>query len=106
MGSSLYTRKQAVVNATKARLFAKLQEIQGAAIYNKLDTQGVVLVHFVPPGHTVNAVYYCTLILSDRLRPAVRRKRPGLLNKGVILQHDNAPPHRARQRVEKIEEMG
>jgi len=67
MGSSLYTRKQAVVNATKARVFAKPQEIQGAAIYNRqcyglcfLDTQGVVLVHFVPPGHTVNAVYYCT----------------------------------------------
>ena len=58
----------------------------------------------VPPGHTVNADYYCAL-LSDRLQPAVRRKRPGLLKKGVILQHDNAPPHRARQTVEKIEEM-
>jgi len=29
-----------------------------------------------------------------------------LLNKVVILQHDNASPHRARQTVEKIEEMG
>jgi len=28
------------------------------------DTQGVVLVDFVPPGHTVSADYYCTL-LSD-----------------------------------------
>jgi len=62
-------------------------------------------VDFVAPGHTVNADYYCTL-LSDRLRPAVRRKRPGLLNKGVILQHDNALPYRAHQTVEKIEEMG
>jgi len=69
------------------------------------DTQGVVLVDFVPPGHTVNVDYYCTL-LSDRLRPAVRRNRLGLLKKGVILQHDNAPPHRARQTVQKIEEMG
>ena len=59
---------------------------------------------FVPPGHTVNADYYCTL-LSDRLRPAVRRKQLGLLKKGVILQHDNASPHRDRQTVEKIEEM-
>jgi len=29
-----------------------------------------------------------------------------LLKKGVILQHGNAPPHRARQTVDKIEEMG
>ena len=58
----------------------------------------------VPPGHTVNADYYCAL-LSDRLQPAVCRKRSGLLKKGVILQHNNAPPHRARQTVEKIEEM-
>ena len=69
------------------------------------DTQGVVLVDFVPPGHTMNADDYCTL-LSDRLRLAVRRKRPGLLKKCVILQHDNAPPHRARQTVDKIEKMG
>ena len=69
------------------------------------DTQGVVLVDFVPPGHTVNADYYCTL-LSDHPRPAVRRKRPGLLKTGVILQHDNAPPHRARQTTETVEEMG
>ena len=89
----------------------KPQEIQRSAVAGKVmacvfwDAQGVVLVDFVPPGHTVNASYYCTL-LSDRLRQAVRRKRPGLLKKGVIFQHDNAPPHRARQTMEKIEEMG
>jgi len=49
--------------------------------------------------------YYCTL-LSDRLRPAVHRKRPGLLKKCVILQHDNAPPHMARQTIDKIEKIG
>jgi len=31
------------------------------------DTRRVVLVAFVPPGHTVNADYYCTL-LPDRLQ--------------------------------------
>ena len=60
---------------------------------------------FVPPGHTLNADYYCTL-LSDRLRPASRRKRPGLLKTSVILQHGNAPPHRARETIEKVEKMG
>ena len=111
MGLSLYTRKQAVVNAAAARVFAKPQKFKLQPSAGKVmacvswDTQGVVLVDFVPPGHTVNADYYCTL-LSDRLRPAVCRKRPDLLKKGVILQHGNAPPHRARQTVDKIEEMG
>ena len=48
---------------------------------------------------------FCCTLFSDRLKPAISRKRPGLLQKGVILQHDNAPPHKAR-RIEKIEEMG
>ncbi|GFO47303.1 histone-lysine N-methyltransferase SETMAR [Plakobranchus ocellatus] len=32
----------------------------------------------------------------DRLRHAVRRKRPGLLRSGVVLQHVNATPHTAK----------
>lgn len=97
MGSSLYTRKQAVVNAVKARVLAELQEIQVAVVrlqarlwFVLWDTQGVVLVDFVPPGHTHTG----------------RRKRLGLLKTGVVLQHDNAPPHTARQTREKVEEMG
>jgi len=39
-------------------------------------------------------------------RPAIHRKRPSLLRKGVILQHDNAAPHKARQTVEKVAMMG
>jgi len=38
-------------------------------------------------------------------RPAIHRKRPSLLRKGVILQHDNAAPHKARQTVEKVAMM-
>ena len=32
-----------------------------------------------------------------KLRAAIRRKRPGLLTKGVLLLHDNARPHSANQ---------
>jgi len=114
MGSSLYTRKQAVVNTVEARVFAKTQDIQDAAICR----QDLWLVFFgtlrelflwtlclqdILLHNTVD--YYCTL-LSDRLRPAVHRKRPGLLKKCVILQHDNAPPHMARQTIDKIEKIG
>ncbi|GFO07856.1 histone-lysine N-methyltransferase SETMAR [Plakobranchus ocellatus] len=36
---------------------------------------------------------YCSTL--DRLKEAIRRKRPGLLRRGVVLQHDNASPHSA-----------
>ena len=55
------------------------------------DVNYVLLVDFLPPGETIHAVRYCKTL--DRLREAVRRKRPGRLTKGVILQHDNATPH-------------
>jgi len=48
-------------------------------------------------------VHYCLIACGQQ--SAVSRKRPSLLKKGVILQHDNAPPHRARQTVDKIEEL-
>ena len=51
----------------------------------------VVLANFLFEVHTVNAEYYCAL-LSDGLRPAIRSNRPGLLEKGIILQNDSAPP--------------
>ena len=58
------------------------------------DAQGVLLVDFLPRGETVNAIRYCQTL--DRLREAIRRKRPGRLRQGVLLQHDNATPHTAK----------
>ena len=59
------------------------------------DVKGVLLVDFLPSGETVNANRYCQTL--DKLREAIRRKRPGRLSKGVILQHDNATPHTAKR---------
>ncbi|GFU17889.1 histone-lysine N-methyltransferase SETMAR [Trichonephila clavipes] len=38
-------------------------------------------------------VYYETL---PRLRRSIKNKRPGLPTEGVVLLHDNAPPHVSR----------
>jgi len=91
------------------------------------DSPDVILVDFVLSRSTVNAHYYstllsdqwlcafqiyseCTLLQYTTLRPvtwpAIRRKRPNLLRKGVMLQHDNAAPQKARQTVEKVAVMG
>ncbi|GFO05042.1 histone-lysine N-methyltransferase SETMAR [Plakobranchus ocellatus] len=47
----------------------------------------------LPQGQCINAARYCSTL--DRLKEAIRRKRPGLLRRGAVLQHDNATPHSA-----------
>ncbi|GFN89172.1 histone-lysine N-methyltransferase SETMAR [Plakobranchus ocellatus] len=48
------------------------------------DSPGVILLDILPKGESVNADRYCKTL--DRLRHAFRRKRPGLLRSGVVLQ--------------------
>ena len=57
--------------------------------------QGIILSWPVPTGTNVNANYY-KMVLQEKLRPAIRKKRPGLLETGVIFHHDNAPVHSAK----------
>ncbi|GFO33804.1 histone-lysine N-methyltransferase SETMAR [Plakobranchus ocellatus] len=57
------------------------------------DAKGVILLDILPQGQCINAAQYCSTL--DRLKEAIRRKRPGLLRRGVVLQHDNATPHSA-----------
>ncbi|KAK3744528.1 hypothetical protein RRG08_056666 [Elysia crispata] len=59
------------------------------------DMNGVILRWPVPIGTTINAQYY-KKVLQDKLRPAIRKKRPGLLESGIVFHHDNAPVHTAR----------
>ena len=56
-------------------------------------------------GSIINADVYCQQL--DRVNEQLRRKWPALVNrKGVILQHDNARPHAAKQTQEKIRSLG
>ena len=59
------------------------------------DSSGVLVNWPVPKGTTVNAAYY-KWVLQEKLRPAIRKKRPGLKDGGIIFHHDNAPVHTAR----------
>ncbi|GFO40925.1 histone-lysine N-methyltransferase SETMAR [Plakobranchus ocellatus] len=61
----------------------------------------MILLDILPKGESVNADRYCKIL--DRLRHAVRRKRPGLLRSGVVLQHDNTTPHTAKSIKEWLE---
>ena len=68
------------------------------------DYQGVLLTNFQKKGDTVTSLSYCEVLI--KLRDAIRRKRPGLLTRGVLLLHDNARPHTARLTQEKIRQFG
>ncbi|GFR59572.1 histone-lysine N-methyltransferase SETMAR [Elysia marginata] len=56
---------------------------------------GVILRWPVPIGTTINTQYYKKM-LQDKLRPAIRKKRPGLLESGILFHHDNMPVHMAQ----------
>lgn len=59
------------------------------------DAEGVLVNWAVPSGTKINAEYY-KYVLKEKLRPTIRKKRPGLQERGVIFHHDNAPVHTAR----------
>ena len=68
------------------------------------DAKGVILLDILPQGQCINAARYCSTL--DRLRDAIRRKRPGLLRRGVVLQHDNATPHSANLTQQWLQRYG
>ncbi|GFO08246.1 craniofacial development protein 2-like [Plakobranchus ocellatus] len=55
-------------------------------------------------GQCIYAARYCSTL--DRLKEAIRRKRPGLLRRGVVLQHDNATPHSANLTQQWLQRYG
>ncbi|GFS13069.1 histone-lysine N-methyltransferase SETMAR [Elysia marginata] len=63
-----------------------------------------VLFETLQHRETINAARYCQTL--DKLRGAIRRKRPGQLTNGVILHHDNATPHTARVTQGLLEKYG
>ena len=50
---------------------------------------------------TINSAWYSEMF-TGRLKPAIRRKRRGLLSKGVVLLHNNARPHTAAETLRKL----
>ncbi|KAJ8958007.1 hypothetical protein NQ318_002009 [Aromia moschata] len=58
------------------------------------DIQGIVYVHWVPEGQTVNQHYYIEVLMA--LRERVRIRRPDLWKtKSWKIHRDNAPTHSA-----------
>jgi hypothetical protein len=52
---------------------------------------------FLPPKTSTNSNKYCETL--EKLREAIKQKRPGPLTAGVRLLHDGARPHTSAQTV-------
>ena len=68
------------------------------------DSQDPVLEHYQERGTTINSPQYSGMH-TDRLKPAIRSKRRGLLLKSVVLLHDNARPHTAAHTAETLRKL-
>jgi len=64
------------------------------------DQGGILLIDFLPKDQTVNAEYYCFLLVQ--LKDILKKKRSGKVIKGVLVLHDNTPVHRALATQKKL----
>ena len=69
------------------------------------DSTGMVYIHWVPTGRTVNKEYYVEVLREFRKR--FRRKRPALFKSGQCPFHqDNAPIHNSILATDYLTKMG
>ena len=69
------------------------------------DSTGMIYIHWVPTGQTVNKEYYVEFLMEFRKR--FRRKRPALFKSGQWhFQQDNAPVHNFILVTDYLTKMG
>ncbi|XP_076044837.1 histone-lysine N-methyltransferase SETMAR-like [Oratosquilla oratoria] len=68
---------------------AKVQKSAGKVMLSVIwNCCGVILTDYLAKSQTITSAYYCTLL--NKLRDALKKKRRGMLTKGVRLLADNA----------------
>lgn len=84
---------------------AKVQQSAGKVMLSVFwDCRGVILTDYLPAGRTITGDYYRKLLCD--LREKIKEKRRGMLSKGVLLLHDNAPAHSAHKTVQVAQRCG
>jgi len=97
--SPLGFRHHSGVDAVKTQL-SSTQEVPHSTVgwkshdHNFLDCKGVLLVDCIPQKTTMTGPYYGEVLTN--LRQAVKEKRRGMLTRGPLLLHGNAPANMAR----------
>lgn len=68
------------------------------------DTHGIIFIDYLEHGKTINSDYYIDLLV--RLKAEIIKKRPHLAKKKVLFHQDNAPCHKSKKTMDKINELG
>ncbi|GBP83936.1 Putative uncharacterized protein FLJ37770 [Eumeta japonica] len=68
------------------------------------DSEGVLLIDYLPKRTTMNGQYYANLLAQAR--EAVVQKRRGKLSRGVLFLQDNASVHTARVSRQALKDTG
>ena len=68
------------------------------------DYKGVLLVDYLPQKTTMTGPYYGEVLTN--LRQEVKERRRGMLTRGPLLQHDNAPAHMSRVAQAIVKDIG
>ena len=64
------------------------------------DARGVIHIDYLQKGRTINGEYYTNLL--DRFNEDLKKKRPHLAKKKVILHQDNARVHTCLGEISRI----
>ncbi|GBP68017.1 Mariner Mos1 transposase [Eumeta japonica] len=68
------------------------------------DSEGVLLIDYLPKGTTMNGQYYANILAQAR--EDVVQKRRGKLSRGVLFLQDNASVHTARVSRQALKDTG
>lgn len=85
----------------KAKIVRSAGKIMASIFW---DAKGVLLLDFLESGKTITGVYYAQLL--HQLRENIKTKRRGMLTKGVVFHHDNAPAHTSAVAMSAIQSCG
>ena len=107
----LWPRDQEIEFPVEARWLFQTQEGQTEQIHSQnfddpfFDSTGMIYMHWVPTGQTVNKEYYVEVLREFRKR--FRRKRPALFKLAQWHFHlDNAPVHNSILATDYLSKMG
>jgi len=68
------------------------------------DQDGILLIHYLPKGQTINTEHYSTLLV--KLKDILKEKRRGKVTKGILFLYDNVPTPRALATQKKLAYLG
>jgi len=69
-----------------------------------LGKDGIILIHYLPKGQTINAEYYSSLLVQ--MKNILKEKRRGNVTNGVLFLHENALAHKPFATQKKLTYLG